>query len=76
MLRKVLRRMGRMSDPAWYIFRLCTRLCLLLLICGLLTTLGGPARYPLAAAFYETSEAVLLIGVLAPVITEDRMGSR
>lgn len=76
MLKKVLRRMGRMSDPAWYIFRLCTRLCLLLLACGLLTTLGGPAHHSLAAAFYEISEAVLLIGVLAPVVAEDRMGRR
>ena len=76
MLRKVLRRMGRMSESAWYIFRFSTRLCLLLLSCGLLTTLGGPAQHQLAGAYYDCSEAVLLIGALASVIAEDRMGSR
>lgn len=76
MLRKILRRMGRMSDPAWYIFRLSTRLCLLLLACGLLTTLGGHAQHQLAGAFYESAEAVLLIGVLASAAAEDRMGRR
>ena len=76
MLKKVLRRMGGMSAPAWYIFRISTQLCLFLLASGVLLTTGSPAQRRLAGALYECSEAVLLIGTLGSAAAEDRLGRR
>ncbi len=75
-LKQVLDRMGRMSEPAWYIFKNSMLLSLTLLACGLLLTLGAHQQLRTAEAIYETVEAVLLIGILFSVIVEDQQSKR
>ena len=75
-LKRILNRMGRMSDAAWYIFRHSAELCLTLLACGLLLTLGEHEQLRTASAVFDTVEAVWLIGVLASAIAEDQQSRR
>lgn len=74
--KQILMRMGRMSEPAWYIFKNCMLLSLTLLSCGLLLTLGAHEQIRTAEAIFETVEAVLLIGILFSVIVEDQQSKR
>ncbi|MBR5343229.1 MAG: hypothetical protein IK149_04975 [Oscillospiraceae bacterium] len=82
MLRKALKRMGRMCGPARYIFERCMQLALTLLACALLLTTADPddAAYTkdrrTANAMFETAESVLLMGALLPVIVEDQQSRR
>ena len=82
MLRKVLLRMGGMSDAAWYIFRSGMQLCLTLLACALLLTTADPASwgysraYHTANAMFDAAEAVLLLAAQLPVIAEDQQSRR
>lgn len=75
-IKQILWRMGRMSEPAWYIFKNSILLSLTLLCCGLLLTLGGHEQLRTAEAIYETVESVLLIGILFSVIVEDQQSRR
>ncbi len=75
-LKNIFQRMGRMSEPAWYIFRGSVLLSLTLLACGLLLTLGSYAQHKTAEAIYETVQAVLLIGILGSVLIEDQQSRR
>ena len=78
MLRKALKRMGRMCGPAWYIYERCMQLALTLITCALLLTTADPADEAYtkdrrtANAMFETAESVLLMGALLPVIVEDQ----
>ena len=72
LFKKIFGRMGRMSDAAWYIFRRSAELCLVLLSCGLLLTIGAHEQVKTAEAIYETVEAVWLIGILGSVLVEDQ----
>lgn len=81
-LKQTICRMSRMTDPAWYIFKRSLQLCLALLCCGLLLTLGdlssqsGHELKNLAMALYETGEAVLLIGGIFSVVVEAQQSRR
>lgn len=75
-IKQILERMGRMSEPAWYIFKGSMFLGLILLSSGLLLTLGTVQHHHIADALYEIVEAVLLIGILFSVITEDQQSKR
>lgn len=80
--RKILGRMSAMCEPAWYIFKRSMQLALVLLVCGLLLTVGEPgaagsyAQLRTSEAIYEVTEAVLLLGALLPVLVEDRQHRR
>lgn len=79
---KVIRRMGRMCDPAWKVFERCAQLGLTLLACALLLTTADPASagyvgaLHTANAMFDTAEAVLLLAALLPVIVEDQQSRR
>ena len=77
-LRKIVRRMSRMCEPAWYVFRRCLQLAAFLLACGLLLTTGGQVHTLMktASALNETAEAVLQIGAIFPVLLEDQHSRR
>ena len=76
-MKKIVARMSRMSRPAWYIFKRSMQMALLMLCCGLLLTLDGPGSLRrLANAFYETTEAVVLLGSLLSVLAEDQQSRR
>ena len=77
-LRAIVRRMLNMCPEAWYIFRRCFQLSAFLMICAfaLLVEWGGSImeRYELymtAVSIMETTQAILLIGVIASVCIED-----
>lgn len=77
-LRAIIVRMLNMCPLAWYIFKRSLQLSVFLLLCALalLVEWGGSIleRYDLymtAAALTETTQAVLLIGVIASVCIED-----
>ena len=76
MIKKAFSRMARMGDAAWYIFQRSTALCLVLLACGLLLTLGGREARQTANAIYETGQAVWLIGILGSALVEDQQSRR
>ena len=82
MLKRILKRMGGMCRPAWYIFSRCFALAGFLLGCGLLLTVCDPAapQYltarKTAYAIFETAQAVLLIGILFSAIVEDQQSRR
>lgn len=73
-IKKALLGMLNMREEAWYIFIRSIQLCCVLLICSfaLLLECGGSMMnyelYMTALALNETSQAVFLIGALAPVI--------
>ncbi len=78
MLRKILTRMLHMCPLAWYVSIRCLQLCCFLLLCAglLLAAWNGHMLhhydwYMTALALNETAQAVLLIGILFPVIIED-----
>lgn len=75
-IRQILQRMGRMCEPAWYIFRASSFLCLALLVGALLLALGDRTQQQTAWAMFETVEAVLLIGLLGSVLIEDQQSRR
>lgn len=77
-LRAIIGRMLCMCPEAWYIFKRCLQLSAFLLLCAfaLLVEWGGSImeRYELcrtAQALMETTQAILLVGVLASVCIED-----
>lgn len=77
-LRAALQGMLNMNPLAWYIFIRCIQLCCFLLfgaIALLLAWDGSMLRhyslYMTALALNETAQAVLLIGILLPVLLED-----
>ncbi len=71
-IKRILTRMGRMSNAAWYIFRHSAELCLTLLACGLLLTLGEHEQLRIAGAVFDTVEVIWLIAVLGSAIVEDQ----
>ncbi len=71
-IKRILTRMGRMSDAAWYIFRHSAELCLTLLACGLMLTLGEHEQLRTAGAVFDTVEVIWLIAVLGSAIVEDQ----
>ena len=77
----IVRRMLCMCPEAWYIFKRCLQLSAFLMLCAfaLLVEWGGSImeRYELymtAISLMETTQAVLLIGVIASVCIEDLHG--
>ena len=77
MLKKIVSRMSRMCEPAWYIFRRSLQTAAFLLACGLLLTLGVERELiKTASALNESAEAVLLLGAIFPVIVEDQHSRR
>ena len=79
MLRRVFRRMLRMSPAAWRIFLRSLQLSCLFLLCALLLLLraGQADGYDFAlraAYFQEFSQVSLLLGAIVPVIVEDLQG--
>lgn len=80
-LMAIFRRMLCMCPEAWYIFKRCLQLSAFLMLCAfaLLVEWGGSImeRYELymtAISLMETTQAVLLIGVIASVCIEDLHG--
>ena len=71
-IKRILTRMGSMSGAAWYIFRHSAELCLTLLACGLLLTLGEHEQLRIAGAVFDTVEVIWLIAVLGSAIVEDQ----
>lgn len=73
-IKKALLGMLNMREEAWYIFIRSIQLCCVLLICcfALLLEWGGSMMnyelYMTALALNESSQAVFLIGCLAPVL--------
>ncbi len=77
-LRLTLRRMLGMCPDAWYIFIRSIQLCCALLLGAVLLLLvwdGSMMQhyslYRTAIGLNETAQAILLIGILLPVILED-----
>ena len=80
-LRAIIVRMLGMCPMAWYIFKRSLQLSVFLMLCAfaLLVEWGGGimVRYELyqtAVSLMETTQAILLIGVLASVCIEDFHG--
>ncbi len=80
-LRAMIVRMLGMCPMAWYIFKRSLQLSVFLMLCAfaLLVEWGGSimVRYELyqtAVSLMETTQAILLIGVLASVCIEDFHG--
>lgn len=80
-LRAIIVRMLGMCPMAWYIFKRSLQLSVFLMLCAftLLVEWGGSimVRYELyqtAVSLMETTQAILLIGVLASVCIEDFHG--
>ncbi len=76
-IRAVLRRMLRMSEPAWYIFLRSLQLSCLMLFCAFLLSLEpgglvrGFAQRMTALALFEAPQGILLLGLLLSVFLED-----
>ena len=79
---KILRRMLRMSDAAWYIFIRSIQLSCVMLFCSfmLLLSCDGSlmqrARYMTAIALYEGPQGILLGGLILSVIAEELQSRR
>lgn len=75
---KIFRRMLKMSDPAWYIFKRTLQLSCFLLLCAFVLLCHGGAdmvqRYEIsmtAGGINETVQALLLAGGLFSAIIEE-----
>lgn len=79
---KILRRMLRMSDAAWYIFIRSIQLSGVMLFCSFLLLLSCDgslmqrARYMTAIALYEAPQGILLGGLILSVIAEELQSRR
>ena len=79
---KILRRMLRMSDAAWYIFIRSIQLAGVMLFCSFLLLLSCDgslmqrARYMTAIALYEAPQGILLGGLILSVIAEELQSRR
>ena len=77
-LRAIVRRMLRMSDPAWFIFIRSIQLSAFMLFCSFLlhlnisNSLEHYTQYMTAEALSEAPQGILLIGLLASAILEDQ----
>ena len=77
-LRAIVRRMLRMSDPAWFIFIRSFQLSAFMLFCSFLlhlnisNSLEHYTQYMTAEALAEAPQGILLIGLLASAILEDQ----
>ena len=82
MIQRIVARMSRMCPSAWYIYKRCMQLSLVMLGCGLLLTTGASQSIythrllHLSNAFFENVEAVLLLASLLPVLIEDQQSRR
>ena len=77
-LRAIFHRMLQMCPLAWYIMIRCLQLCCALLLGAILLLIAWDGKmlthyslYMTALALNETAQAILLIGLLLPVILED-----
>ena len=79
---KILRRMLRMSDAAWYIFIRCIQLSCVMLFCSFLLLLScgcsmmQRAQYMTAMALYEGPQGLLLGGLILSVFAEELQSRR
>ena len=79
---KILRRMLRMSDAAWYIMLRSIQLSGVMLFCSFLLLLSCDgslmqrARYMTAIALYEGPQGILLGGLILSVIAEELQSRR
>ena len=73
-IKKIVKRMLCMCPDAWYIFIRSIQLTAFLLLCAFVLMLecqGRHSLYMTAMSLYETGQALILIGALFSVFSED-----